>query len=303
MAFLLFFSEVDIANRFIVIDQDKVKFDSGSTKFIINSSEIAHSSDIYKYPNINNTRDEVNREWWGYFSFVDQTVGAPEAHFYVHPYTQLLPVGPAISSSGMAIKDLSSIDATKSVVESVSAGQYQVYFPLQGYAFCFSKGGISYLLGFPNNASPAGKYDIQSDNDVCNLDIVRIVPGKYDIPMHNIFRVRSVYSMIQYLGEVLRWQTRNPSQCISGHVPPGFIKGCEGDEIFRLNVPDETPVVELMHRTEHYSLGKGKTCLEVGNGRPSCDYSLNVLAVLQVLLNLNKTADAIPQTPTVRTVP
>jgi hypothetical protein len=209
---------------------------------------------------------------------------------------------PVPLSGNQSLKDLSGIDASKFFIMHVPGNRYQIYATLQKYALCLYSNGKTKLLGFPNNAAPSDTYDIGADDDICIRDKIYISLTGADNP-YPVFRVRSVYSMIQYIGEILRWQDKNEGKCIFAALPQTSPGDCVGDVLFRINGPNENHRVEVVHHGKRFYIGETRDCDSLDLNQTSCDYSLDVLSVIQVLLNLNKTAHDIPQTPTVRNIP
>jgi hypothetical protein len=272
-------------------------------------------------------RDGRDRRWWGFLSFVNHTVGARGSFFYVHPYKELRPVV-SVQTSGATpfakefpsvVKELTESDLSKWVIEphtvpktsgKANPAGSSLSSVAQKYALCLhTQGREEVLLGFPDNSQPAGLYE-ESPNQVCAADSVHVRAGfRSGTPLPYLtFRVRSVYAVLQYLGDVLRWQQDHPGQCISARPPS--IKGpdCGGDILFRVNAPDRSPTVTVDHhgQTFYLSASTERECeLQSFDQQSSseCDHSLRVLAALEVLLNLNKSIGGIVQTPTVRTVP
>lgn len=334
IAFLLFFSEIDIPEEFPISIEGSYPGEGAfvvtGRKLILNGPQLAHSDLVYSYMSASQgrpTRDNQDRPWWGYFSYVNHVFGGRNSFFYVHPYREYNPVisiptsGSTMSTKDMlsAVKDLLSADASKWAIELPTGGLAQkrraatasrLFSITQKYAFCLHRHQQDMLLGFPNDSAPSGRFQGPADG-VCTADRVVVAPeqpaGK-PLP-YPIFRVRSVYAIIQYLGNVLRWQEENPNQCISARYSISA-PGCMGDVLFRVNAPQQMPVVEVLHHGRYFYLSE-RPQLPANPAGPAfcvpetmaCDHSLQVLAALEVLLNLNKTAQAIPQTPTVRTVP
>lgn len=111
--------------------------------------------------------------------------------------------------------------------------------------------------------------------------------------------VRSPYDMLQYLGQVLRFQEENgPNRCIT--LDPDDRTCDTGEVLFQVNGPYGPPVVTTNYAGRSYSIN-ARSCNK--NLKEHCDYSLQVFAILELLLNANKAAKDIIATPRVQTVP
>jgi hypothetical protein len=115
--------------------------------------------------------------------------------------------------------------------------------------------------------------------------------------------VRSAYEVLQYLGQVLRFQEeREPNRCITlGGDPTDPTRGrCDiGEVLFQVNSPVGTPVIGTRYSGGWYAL-YDRSCNKHLNEK--CDYSLQVLAILELLLNANKSAKDIIAIPRVQVV-
>lgn len=111
--------------------------------------------------------------------------------------------------------------------------------------------------------------------------------------------IRSTYDMLQYLGQVLRFQEeRGPDRCIT--LGPADRTCDTGEVLFQVNGPAGAPVVTTNYVGRTYSIN-ARSCNR--NLQQPCDYSVQVLAILELLLNANKAAKDIIATPRVQTVP
>jgi hypothetical protein len=73
-----------------------------------------------------------------------------------------------------------------------------------------------------------------------------------------------------------------------------------GAVLFQVNAPVGTPVVTTRYGDAVYAI-HDRNCNRLFD--QPCDYSLQVLAILELLLNANKVASDIPSTPRVQFVP
>jgi hypothetical protein len=136
---------------------------------------------------------------------------------------------------------------------------------------------------------------------VCNKSEV-IAPERTSLA--DTISPRSTYEIIQYLGQVLRFQDeeqrfqKNPNRCLTLDVKN---EKCDtGEVLFQVNAPAGTPVVATRYGDAWYALN-ARHCIK--EREEPCDYSLQVLAILELLLNANKAAKDIPAIPRVQVVP
>jgi hypothetical protein len=132
---------------------------------------------------------------------------------------------------------------------------------------------------------------------ICNQDeVVFSTPPKKNAGL----TVRSPYEILQYLGQVLRYQEEAvPNRCITLD-PNRNVRRCdEGEVLFQINAPTGTPVVTTKYGDSVYVLSD-RACSKLYD-KP-CDFSLQVLAILELLINENKAAKDIISTPRVQVV-
>jgi hypothetical protein len=111
--------------------------------------------------------------------------------------------------------------------------------------------------------------------------------------------LRSTYDIIQFLGQVLRFQQeKGENRCLTLLFHD---RSCEtGEVLFQVNAPVGTPVVATRYGGASYAL-YDRGCDK--NLQQPCDYSVQVLAILELLINENKAAKDIIATPRVQFVP
>jgi hypothetical protein len=112
---------------------------------------------------------------------------------------------------------------------------------------------------------------------------------------------RSTYDIIQYLGQVLKFQQEaDTGECLvlDGADP----RRCDslGDVLFQVNAPVGTPVIGTRYADGWYALYDRQCSRRWGD---PCDHSVQVLAILEMLINENKQAKDIISTPRVQVVP
>lgn len=201
-------------------------------------------------------------------------------------YSALRPVGARLTGP-WTVKDnldaLSKFDATKyKVIDN------QVYSIEPRIAICYQEG---YRL-HPLFDEPGGR-------DACE---------KGEVIVHHTTRptvaltTRSTYQIIQFLGQVLRFQEEKreagENRCLTLSPQP---RQCDvGEVLFQVNGPVGTPVIGTRYGGYWYAVYE-RPCSR--NFEGSCDYSLQVLAILELLLNYNKAAKDIVSIPRVQVVP
>jgi hypothetical protein len=111
--------------------------------------------------------------------------------------------------------------------------------------------------------------------------------------------VRSTYDMLEFLGQVLRFQEeKGNNRCLTLDAAN---RTCDsGEVLFQVNAPGGRPVVATSYGGRSYALSD-RGCRS--NFEEPCDNSLQVLAILELLLNANKAAKDIIATPRVQVVP
>ena len=114
---------------------------------------------------------------------------------------------------------------------------------------------------------------------------------------------RSPYEILQYLGQVLRFQEeKRANRCITlgaDRFDPTERRCDTGEVLFQVNGPVGAPVVATRYGGAWYSVND-RPCNRVR--AQNCDYSLQVLAILELLLNFNKSAKDIVAIPRVQVV-
>lgn len=236
-----------------------------------------------------------------------KSINQPPQHLHANVYVALRPVGGVLSGPWTlkeSVDSLRQLDPAKFKVvdlpEAALAGGrgdelapyrrlYAVSEPR--LAICYERGGSLKSL-FPTLAG----------NRACNNNEV-IIP--YDKPTQkNTFSIRSPYQIIQFLGQVLRFQEeKRANRCLtlSANREHPEQRQCDiGDVLFQVNSPVGEPVVTTRYDNALYSVNY-RNCIK--EHEEHCDYSLQVMAILELLINANKSATDIVATPSVRTVP
>ncbi len=200
-------------------------------------------------------------------------------------YVVLKPIGGPLAGGWSLEKnlgDLRQLDTTK--YKLIGKQLYSISDPR--VAICFVKN---------HHLTPL--FDDPGGDEVCNKSEVIVThPTKTGVAL----TIRSTYEMIQFLGQVLRFQeeTVEPNRCVTMDKDD---RRCDtGAVLFQVNAPTGTPVVATRYGDRTYALSD-RSCNRLFD--QPCDYSLQVLAIVELLLNANKAAKDIIATPRVQVVP
>lgn len=201
-----------------------------------------------------------------------------------HIYSALTPIGPPfVIDAGKQLKDLSGLDEEKYRVRPNFSGQYRLYRVQQRIALCRLTDGKKLSLS-------------RKDYRACNDN--EVIVESANSQAGNSLYVRSVYEVIKYLGQVLKFQDlksdREPNRCLTLDQSDRL---CGGDVLFQVNGPVGDPVVSVAYGGTVSSVARSP-CRSQG----PCDHSLETLALLTLLLNANKAAKDIPSTPAVQLI-
>ena len=226
-----------------------------------------------------------------------------QQHLYANAYVALRPVGGELAGpwSISNLDQLRQLDPAKYRLiderEAWSAGAP----PDEGtpsYKRLFSVSESRLALCYEINGKlkplfPAG--NVPNGLACTNKEIVL-----HELPSENgSLAIRSSYQIIQFLGQVLRFQEeKRANRCLTLSADQRF---CDtGEVIFQVNSSVGAPVVATRYADAGYTVNY-RTCSKE-HARP-CDYSLQVLAILELLLNYNKAAKDIIAIPRVQVVP
>jgi hypothetical protein len=114
-------------------------------------------------------------------------------------------------------------------------------------------------------------------------------------------QLRSTYDIIQFLGQVLRFQQeQGENRCLTLGSKKDQRTCDTGEVLFQVNAPVGTPLIATRYGDATYALFD-RGCNR--NFQQPCDYSIQVLAILELLINENKAAKDIIATPRVHFVP
>jgi hypothetical protein len=241
--------------------------------------------------------------------------------FIANAYYELTPVGGAFTVGDSSLKDVATIDQTKYrlLPDKSATGKYRLYAisPTQKVAFCLKIGGddqdgsgrSARFIALGNilsaKAAVAGGEDPRCTNDQVFLEPHS--EGVSGVQGHASVSTRSVEGMIQFLGGVLRWERKYGKpmtfddfiRSSQANEPTPTVFGSNTSDVFfdpATNVSD--PLFSVDYMGEQYSVG-----LNEQTGGMSHDHTLEVLAMVSKLLDMNKSAAALPVTQSVQIVP
>jgi hypothetical protein len=232
---------------------------------------------------LNNTKCETAEAdcYLHFFQYLGAVDKIAENKITAHTYIELTPIGSSVKwADTTGVKDLAGIDPSKYSVEVGADGKttfvYSVSEPK--LALCF--GRVSVL---------SGAYD-----ETCTKSRVRVPVGavRSEKPS-NALAVRSVYQIIEYLGQILNFQekTAHNNRCVT--LGAAADRTCDGSNVlFQVNPVRGSPLVTTRYRGSFYTLA-------IGPCDTYCDHSAEVLKILNLLINANKSAADIPQVPLV----
>jgi hypothetical protein len=208
-------------------------------------------------------------------------LAVPKRPLRASVYVELTPVGGELSGKWSLdnLGDLSGLDPKKYKLKNRQL--YAISDPQLALCYEFNHRLYSAL---------------SRSGEACPSDEVFVHPGPEK--KGKSLAIRSVYDIIQYLGQVLRFQEeRGENRCVTLDAKD---RHCDsGDVLFQVNAPGGTPVVATNYANGRYAIS-ARECTKIANER--CDHSLETLAVLELLLNANKAAKDIPSTPRVQVV-
>ena len=209
---------------------------------------------------------------------------APPAELHANVYVELTPVGTPLKGDFTAtdsLGDMSGIDTSKFKLE----GKRLFAISAPQIAICYYESDHRLHSLFP---SPFG-------DAACNQDEVKVF---HEREKSSGLSIRSTYEILQFLGQVLRFQEEHgENRCL---VLNEEDRHCDtGEVLFQVNAAAGTPVVRTFYNGNTYAL-YDRSCTRIKE--QPCDYSLQVLAIVELLLNANKAASDIPSTPRVQVV-
>lgn len=220
-------------------------------------------------------------------------LGNARKQLQANVYVALQPIGSPLTGSwtlATNLTDLRQLDPAKYKI--IGKQVYAISEPR--LAICYEEGRHhDFRLG--HHLIPL--FPLPGSEAACTKSEVVVSPG----PKANVgFSIRSSYEILQFLGQVLRFQQEqlDRDRCLTLDKEN---RSCgTGEVLFQVNAPVGRPVVGTAYDGNWYALYDRSCNMDF---QESCDYSLQVLGILELLLNANKSAKDIPSTPRVQVVP
>jgi hypothetical protein len=231
---------------------------------------------------------ECKNRIYDFLGKIDAVFTEEKPNLYVNSYSQLKPVGGPLSGAWTlehSLDPLLKFDTAKfklidKQLYSISSDRLMICYE--------DKGGHLRAL-FPSALR----------DKECNYS--EVVVQHEQTKLAGTFSLRSPYQIIQFLGQVLRFQEEKqemkPNRCLT--LDPKDRDCNTGEVLFQVNAPFGTPVVGTRYGDGWYALNDRHCNKE---REQACDYSLQVLAILELLLNYNKSAKDIIAIPRVQVV-
>jgi hypothetical protein len=200
-------------------------------------------------------------------------------------YEILSPIGGTLSGSWSLkdnLADLRQLDTTK--YKLIGKRLYTISQPL--LAICHERNHRLY---------PLFDQSVTGTDSCTKSEVIVEHPSRANYSLW----VRSTYDMLQFLGQVLRFQEeKGNNRCLTLDAAD---RHCDsGEVLFQVNAPAGRPVVATNYGGRSYTLSD-RGCRS--DFEQPCDNSLQVLAIRELLLNANKAAKDIIATPRVQVVP
>jgi hypothetical protein len=236
------------------------------------------------------TTSRCHDDFFHYLSNIDQL--AEKQKIIAHKYFELTQMGAPVPWTATGVKDIAGIDATKYRVEPYFRDQTKgiVYFISEPkLALCYAR----------KHGNPVPIVQVP-DPGICTQDRVYVGPYRNNSQSANGLIVRSTYEVIEFLGQILNYQETmrkaGQDRCITVNNPKGNYS-CQGNVIFQVNSGKGIPLVRTDYEGSWYTISSDPC-----NNIDTCDHSGEVLKMVNLLVNYNKSAASIPQVPLVRTI-
>jgi hypothetical protein len=234
---------------------------------------------------LNNTKcdtadNDCYRHFFQYLSAIDRIA---EKKLSAHTYVELSPIGSSIAwPASTGAKDLAGIDTSKYSVEVSDDGKTAIVYAVSEPKLALCTGRLSALSGVADDSCTKSRVHAPAN-------------GARSEKPSNALAVRSVYQIIEFLGQVLNLQEKTASnnRCVT--LSGDDNRTCDGSNVlFQVNPARGSALLNTRYRGYSYTVATGP-CEE----EKYCDHSAEVLKILNLLINANKSAADIPQVPLV----
>jgi hypothetical protein len=251
--------------------------------FLVFFSTVTDSEGVQRNNIECETEEDCLRHFFRYLSAVNRITS--RMPLIANIFVELTPVGDPVAGT-MGIKDLSGIDPAKFRVLSHDGKQRLFSVSSPKIAICTKFGGRT-----------VSAITMRVSEGCASSEVILGSARPPDRPPR--LTVRSAYQIIEYLGQILRYQEARASEnrCVKLRADFDHRRCDEGDVLFQVNAAKGSPLLTTIYRGSPYSLSIGP-CTH----GDYCDHSAEVLKILNLLINVNKSASDIPQVPLVRTI-
>jgi hypothetical protein len=258
--------------------------------FLLFFSAFTDGANVY----LNNIRPNTldpNYNLEHFFAYLHEVDYIAEKHRVVaRPYFELTRIGASVSwSATTGVKDLAGIDPDKYRIETDPNDPTKAIV----YAVSPQRLALCWVMGKDPQTWLKPVLPDRGQG-ICTRDRVYARAKNASAGL----TIRSPYQIIEYLGQILNYQEQraDENRCIQLGSAWEHRRCDEGDVLFQVNPARGSPLVTTSYRGSPYSIGVGRCELDY------CDHSAEVMKIVNLLINYNKSAAIIPQVQTVRTL-
>jgi hypothetical protein len=240
--------------------------------------------------------EDCNRAFYEFLNKIDRV--ARKGKIVARSYVELAPIGTSLPwPASTGVKDVVGIDPLKYSVERDPRDPTKAIV----YSISEPRLALCYYRRLPSGRAVYYPVLKGGDQGICTHDRVYASANRFSEQWRNGLVVRSTYQIIEYLGQILHLQenTAANNRCIKLADEPSNLRKCDaGDVLFQVNpTNDQAPLVSTTYQGSRYTVG-----ISHCNPDTYCDHSAEVMKIVNLLININKSAANIPQVPIVRVV-
>jgi len=206
----------------------------------------------------------------------------------INIFKELIPIGPILGRKDIGdLKTFSGLDFSKQALKSVGA-KIQLYNINTRYALCLKNSTAESLIGFIRGFEPKGNPPAPCS---ATETVAPLISSS-----HPTIELRSVYGMIQFLGQIVAKQSRDLCASLGKTVGELGLTDCKRAEIiFNVARP-------LSSSTIARADWRGLVYNVPGRGFFGDDHTADTFSALSYLFNLNKDVQSVASTPSFRSV-